>query len=279
MHMSYYKRVLEGYGKMNQKIGECVGELIGTFFLVLFGCGSVAVSVCFDEYKGIFQVGIVWGIGLCLAIYATRNLCNAHFNPAVTITMAVCKRLEWCKVPRYIISQCVGAFLGGLTVYGLFHTDIARVEAANEIVRGSAESIATAKMFGEYYSFAGISMPLAMFAEGLGTFILVFMIFSLTEDANVGKPDSGITPIFVGLTVTSCLVLFAPLTQAGLNPARDFIPRLVALMFGWGSAAFPDNIGGAFWVYILAPIIGGLIAGIFYTYVMDPLMEKKNKEK
>lgn len=253
---------------------ESIGEFIGTFFLVLFGCGSVAVSVCFDEYHGIFQVGIVWGIGLTLTIYATRNLCNAHFNPAVTISMAVCRRLSWRKVPSYLISQFLGAFTGGLAVYALFHMNIAAVEAAEGIVRGSAESIRTAKMFGEYYSFAGISMGQAFLAEAAGTFILVFMIFALTESANVGRPDNAMTPLFVGLTVTTCLVLIAPLTQAGLNPARDFAPRFVALLFGWGQAAFPDASGGAFWVYILAPIIGGLAAGLLYTKVLERFMKK-----
>ena len=253
---------------------ESVGEFIGTFFLVLFGCGSVAVSVCFDEYHGIFQVGIVWGIGLTLTIYATRNLCNAHFNPAVTIAMAVCRRLEWKKVPAYIISQFAGAFVGGLAIYALFHTNIAAVEAAKGIIRGSSESIQTAKMFGEYYSFSGISMWQAFLAEAAGTFVLVFMIFALTETANVGRPENAMTPLFIGLTVTTCLVLIAPLTQAGLNPARDFAPRLAALIFGWGQAAFPDASGGAFTVYILAPITGGLIAGLLYTKVLERFMKK-----
>ena len=191
--------------------------------------------------------------------------------------MAVCKRLKWKDVPVYIAAQCVGAFIASLVIYGLFHNNIAAVEAAGNIVRGSAESVATAKMFGEYYVFANIPMGLAAAAEAFGTFILVFMIFGLTEDANVGRPDSSITPLFIGLTVTTCIAFIAPLTQAGLNPARDFIPRLVALIFGWGQAAFPDSTGGWFWVYILAPIVGAVVAGLFYTYVLETIM-RKNKE-
>ena len=253
---------------------EAAGELIGTFFLVLFGCGSVAVSVCFHDYYGVFQIGIVWGIGLTLAIYATRQFCNAHFNPAVTLAMAVCRRLPWRKVPCYLIAQFAGAFLGGMAIYGLFHENIAAVEAASGILRGSPESIQTAKMFGEYYAFSGISSGQAFAAEAAGTFILVFMIFALTETANAGRPDDSMTPLFIGLTVTTCLVLIAPLTQAGLNPARDFAPRLAALIFGWGAAAFPDASGGAFTVYIIAPIIGGVVAGLFYTVFVKRLMDR-----
>ena len=137
---------------------ESLGEFTGTFFLVLFGLSSVAVSFCFDEYKGIFQIGIVWGIGLALTIYATRHICCAHFNPAVTLAMAVCKRCSWKKVPSYIISQFLGAFAGGLLVYGLFGSNIAKTEALLGIVRGSEGSYQSAKMFGEYYAFSGISM-------------------------------------------------------------------------------------------------------------------------
>ena len=103
-------------------------------------------------------------------------------------------------------------------------------------------------IFGEYYPNPGskaiVSLPLAMGAEALGTFLLVLMVFALTEGCNVGRPDDALAPVFIGLTVTSIICLVAPLTQAGLNPARDLGPRLVAWLMGWGDAAFPDRVGG-----------------------------------
>jgi len=261
---------------------EFMGEFIGTFILVLFGCGSVAVSVLFDLYQGIAQIGLMWGIAVCLAIYATRHLSCAHFNPAVTIAMAASKRMTVKKVPVYLIGQFTGAFIAGLCVYGLFASSIANYESINGIIRGSSESMSVAKMFGEYYSLSAdtsyISMPLAMIAEGFGTFLLVLMIFCLTEGCNLGRPDNNLAPIFIGLTVSSIICLIAPLTQAGLNPARDFGPRIVAWIFGWGNAAFPDAKGGFFFVYILAPIIGGLAAGLFFTKIIQKLMQRP-KEK
>lgn len=89
-------------------------------------------------------------------------------------------------------------------------------------------------------------MPLAMGAEAFGTFLLMLMIFCLTEGCNLGRPDNNLAPVFIGLTITSIICLIGPLTQAGLNPARDFGPRLVAWIFGWGDAAFPDQRGGFF---------------------------------
>jgi glycerol uptake facilitator protein len=115
-------------------------------------------------------------------------------------------------------------------------------------------------------------MPLAIAAEGFGSFLLVLMIFALTEGCNVGRPDDALAPVFIGLTVAMIICLIAPLTQAGLNPARDFGPRLVAWLAGWGSAAFPDQAGGFFFVYIAAPICGGLLAALFFIYLLEPAM-------
>lgn len=261
---------------MNTK--DFVGELLGTFILVLFGCGSVAVSVLFGEYTGILQIGIAWGFGVMLAIYLTRHLSCAHLNPAVSIAMVISKRMSAKKLPGYLIAQFLGAFIAGLTIYMLFSASIGGYEDANGIVRGTTESIATAKMFGEYYSTpwgnAVVSMPLAIAAEAFGTFLLVLFIFALTEGCNVGRPTDAITPIFIGLAVTSIICLIAPLTQAGLNPARDFGPRMVAWIFGWGNAAFPDSSGGFFFVYILGPVIGGAVAACFFQYILEPLMKK-----
>jgi glycerol uptake facilitator protein len=113
-----------------------------------------------------------------------------------------------------------------------------------------------------------------MGAEAIGTFLLVLMIFSLTEGCNLGRPDDRLAPLFIGLSVSSAICLIAPLTQAGLNPARDFGPRVVAWIFGWGPAAFPDRHGGFFFVYILAPVIGALVAGLLFTRILEPMMKK-----
>ena len=256
---------------------EFTGEALGAFILTLFGCGSVAVATLFNEYNSIFQIGLVWGIAVTLAIYLTRHLSNAHLNPAVTLAMVVARRMKASKIPIYIAAQLLGAFLAGLSLYALFSPSIQAFEAANGIVRGVNEaSVITAKMFGEFYPNPGnnavVGMPLAIAAEFAGTFMLVLAIIGLTDDANAGRPDSSITPLFIGLTVSSVIWLIAPLTQAGLNPARDFGPRMVAAATGWGRYAFPDNCGGFFWVYILAPAAGGVTAAL-----LEPVMKGINK--
>jgi len=259
---------------------EFIGEALGTFLLVLFGCGSVAVSVLFGAYQGIVQIALVWGIGVTLAIYLTRHLSCAHLNPAVSIAMVIGKRMLARKLPVYLIAQFTGAILAGLVIYLLFGPSIAAYESLHRIIRGTPESVQTAKMFGEYYQGAGssavVSLPLAIGAETFGTFVLLLMIFALTEGCNIGRPNDALAPLFIGLTVSSIICLVAPLTQAGLNPARDFGPRLVAWVTGWGPAAFPDQVGGFFFVYILGPIIGGILASLFFVYFLEPAMKGSN---
>jgi len=253
---------------------EFKGEVLGTFVLVLFGCGSVAVSVLFNAHHGLMQIALAWGIGVTLAIYLTRHLSCAHLNPAVTLAMVLSKRMSLKKLPVYFLAQFIGAFMAGIAIYLLFSPSISSFESANGIVRGSADSVSVAKIFGEYYpspgSGAEVSMILAIGAEAFGTFLLCLMIFALTEGCNVGRPEDAIAPLFIGLTVSSIICLIAPLTQAGLNPARDFGPRMVAWIMGWGSAAFPDHSGGFFLVYILGPFIGGSIASLFFIKAFEP---------
>lgn len=255
---------------------EFIGETLGTFLLVLFGCGSVAVSVLFNGYQGIMQAAIVWGIGVTLAIYLTRHLSCAHLNPAVSLAMVIGRRMSVRKLPVYLIAQFSGAILAGLAVYLLFGSSISVYESAHSIIRGTAESVQTAKMFGEYYSIPGssavVSLPLAIGAEAFGTFLLILMIFALTEGCNLGRPQDALAPVFIGLTVSAVICLIAPLTQAGLNPARDFGPRMVAWATGWGAAAFPDQVGGFFYVYIVAPIVGGILASLFFVHLLEPAM-------
>jgi len=263
-------------------IQDFCGEILGTFVLVFFGCGSVAVSVLFSAYQGLFQVAAVWGIGVTLAIYASRALSCAHLNPAVSIAFVYAKRMPIRKLPVYLVGQFAGAFLAGLLLYLIFSGSITKFESAYNIIRGSFESVRTAMIFGEYFPNPSIEQAVisvtwlnAFIAEGVGTFLLVLFIFSLTEGCNVGRPDSRISPVFIGAGVAGIICIIAPLTQAGLNPARDFGPRLVAYLNGWGQAAIPGPKGGFFAVYMIAPVVGGILAAFIFTKVIQPLMESK----
>ena len=260
---------------------DFLGEFIGTYLLVFFGCGSIIVSVLYSAFSGLFEVAAIWGIGVTLAIYATRHLSCAHLNPAVSVAMVLAGRMRIGKLVPYFAGQFLGAFVAATALFLLFSSSIANYENNKHINRGAPESIKTAMLFGEFYPNPGngvsseVSTAQAASAECVGTFLLVFLIFSLTEGCNIGRPDNAFAPVFIGLTVTIIICIIAPLTQAGLNPARDLSPRLFSYLAGWGKAAFPDNNFGLF-VYGLSPIFGASLAALFFTKVVEPIFLAKN---
>jgi len=265
---------------LQEHIHGFAGEALGTFILVFFGISAVAVSVLFSAHTGLFQVAIVWGIGVFLAIYCTRHLSCAHLNPAVSLAMVLAKRMELRRLPVYWLAQVIGAFLAGAILYLLFSGSINNFEQVHHLMRGDGNSLGTAMIFADYFPNPGApanivsaSQLTAFLGEALGTFLLVTTIFMLTEGCNVGGPPSSIAPVMIGLTVTVIITSLAPLTMAGLNPARDFGPRLFAYVAGWGRIAIPGPRGGFFTIYILGPLLGGVIAAWLFTWVWEPLMK------
>ena len=252
------------------------GEVIGTYLLVLFGTGSVASAVLSGAQVGLWQVAAVWGFGVTLAIYVSAGLSGAHLNPAVSLSMALLRPADFPagRLLPYVGAQLAGAVLAGGTVAALFAPLLRRFEAAREIVRGAPGSELSAMVFGEYFpnpamfgtdaaARALVSPWQAALVEGFGTAVLVLVIFALTSPRNADRPGANLAPFFIGFTVAVLISLFAPLTQAGWNPARDFGPRLVAFTLGWGSIAIPGPEGG-FWAYIVGPLVGGPLGGLVW---------------
>lgn len=242
------------------------GEFSGTFLLVFIGCGTVALDILFGTFGSLYLVALIWGIGVALAIFATRSICPAHLNPAVSIAMSIMGKLDVKKLPFFLLAQFAGAFAAGGALYFLVSDSLVQFEVANSIVRGTPESIRTAAMFGEFFPNPGfsdiqISWVQAGLLEGVGTFSLVFFIVLFTEKVKLHR---NAVPVLIGLTVSVLIIFIAPYTQAGLNPARDFGPRLFASLFGWGEAAFPLPSSSFLTVYILGPILGGALIALMF---------------
>ncbi len=272
-------------------VGVMFAEGLGTFMLVLFGCGSVHTAVLLGAQNGLWQVAVVWGIGIALAIYTVDAISGAHINPAMTLAFATWGRHPWERVLPYILAQLAGAFLGAAVLFAQFAGHIAAKEQEKGVVRGEPGSIVTAMCYGEYSpnpgslaSAAGpydavqheslkarFSHTAACFAEFLGTMILACVVFALTEPRNRARPKANLAPIFIGLTVSALISILAPLTQAGFNPARDFGPRLFAYFAGWGSVAIPGMADPAWLtVYIVSPMVGAVVGGGVYQYLLRP---------
>jgi glycerol uptake facilitator protein len=264
-----------------------VGELLGTFLLVLFGTGSVACAVLTGALQGLWQVAVVWGFGVTIAIYCSAALSGAHLNPAVSLAFALLRPKSFppSRLLPYCAAQLLGAIAAGLVVWVTFAPFLARFELREGLVRGTEGSERAAMIFGEYFpnpavfgtgpeAAALVSPPVAMLVEALGTAVLVLVIFALSDPDNAAAPEPTLVPFFVGFTVAMLISLFAPITQAGWNPARDFGPRLVALLAGFGTVAIPGPHGG-FWIYIVGPMLGAVVGGAIYERLIGPLLPRR----
>lgn len=268
-----------------------VAEFLGTFLLIFFGCGAVHAAVLTGAQSGLWQVAIVWGVAIMLAIYAIGAVSGAHINPAVTVASAVWRQFPVTRVVPYIVAQLAGAFLAAAVLFVLFEPHIAAKEASKGVVRGQPGSEMTAMCYGEYYPAPGslgdgeepysaeahaklksrMSQSRAFLAEVLGTMILAFVIFAVTDEHNPGSPINRMAPVFIGLTVSVLISVIAPLTQACFNPARDFGPRVFAFFAGWGEIALPGFSDlGWLTVYIIAPIVGAVLGGGLYDFAIRP---------
>ncbi len=267
---------------MNGLRSAIAGEVLGTWLMVLIGTGSVACAVLTGALQGLWQVAVVWGLGVAIAIYTSAALSGAHLNPAVTLAFALLRpdRFSRSRVLPYVAAQLVGAVAAGLVVWAAFSPFLARFEAKEGLVRGAPGSERAAMVFGEYFPNAAmfgtgsdaqalVSPLQAAVVEGFGTLILVLVIFALTDPDNAAAPEPTLVPVVVGATVAVLIAVFAPITQAGWNPARDFGPRLVALLAGYGPIAIPGPQAG-FWAYIAGPLIGGPLGGLLYERGLRP---------
>ncbi|MBU0606931.1 MAG: MIP family channel protein [Armatimonadetes bacterium] len=259
---------------------EMAAESVGSYILCFFGPGSVAVAVLTGEHKGLWQVASVWGFAIALAIYAVGSVSGAHLNPAVTLAMAAYRKFPPGRILPYVLAQMIGGVLAAATLLALFNATCVHFEAAHHLVRGAPGSQLSAMWFGEYFpnpavygtdaeAFLQVGVKTAFLAEAVGTAFLLFFIMALTDHRNdLSASKSNLHPLFIGFAVAIIISILAPLTQAGLNPMRDFAPRIVAYFAGWGPIAIPGPRGVEVWVYLLAPLVGGLVgAGAYQALI------------
>lgn len=270
----------------------CLAEALGTGIIVYFGCGAVHVAVLTDALVGLWQVAIVWGLAVMLAIYVTAGVSGAHLNPAITVGLAGWQKFSWSRVGPYIFAQVAGAFVAAAILYVMFAVLLSAKEEQKRVVRGGPGSEITAMCYGEYFpnpgSLAGGTEVFsqadldrlnerfpewkACFAEVIATLLLALVVCATTDPKNSAGPGK-LAPAFIGLTVTALICVIGPLTQACMNPARDFGPRLFAYLAGWDAIAIPGPRGlGILTVYILSPIAGAILGVGLYQLVIGPAM-------
>ncbi|KAI0321203.1 aquaporin [Amylostereum chailletii] len=237
--------------------------------LTLLGCGvnaqvtlnsSTAVSA---SPKGDYlSVSIIWAAGLALGVWVSGGISGGHCNPVVTLALAIFRDFSWKKVPWYLIGQFFGAWLGALLVYANYFHAIDLFEGG----KGIRTTPGTASFFG-VYTPDYLPAANAFFDEFIGTFILVLVIFAVTDKRN-NPPPSGLVPLAIFVTLLGIAGAFGSQTGFALNPARDLGPRIMTSMVGYGHAVY--NYRSQFWLWcpLLGPVAGGLTAAFIYDALL-----------
>lgn len=242
--------------------GECLAEFIGTGLLIFFGVGCVAALVLTGAEFGQWEVSIVWGFGVAIAIYCTAGVSGAHINPAVTIALAAFHGFDKQKVLPYIVAQMAGAFCSAALVYGLYSNLFTDYEIVHNFARSSEEALSTAGIFSTY-PHASLSFLGALAVEFVITAVLMFGILALGDENN-GASRGPMNPLLIGVLIAVIGGSLGPLTGFAMNPARDFGPKLFAYFAGWDHALTGAKDIPYFIVPILGPIAGACFGGWLY---------------
>jgi glycerol uptake facilitator protein len=262
-------------------VGEYASEFLGTFVLIMFGVGSVAMAVAalnqsgrgtriFDASGDWLLIAWGWGLGVVLAVYVAGGISGAQINPAITLALALRRKFPWSKVPGYWLAQLLGAFAAAALVYANYKGAIDSYERANKIDRGDLNSIPTFSIFATFPAQYLHNWVGPFVDQVIGTALLAGIVFAVTDEFN--QPvRANLAPFVVGLIVVAIGISFGANAGYAINPARDLGPRLFALVAGWGDVAFPGDYGNVntyFWIPIVGPLLGGAIGAYVYDLVI-----------
>ncbi|EHP0637224.1 TPA: propanediol diffusion facilitator PduF [Escherichia coli] len=253
---------------MNDSLkAQCVAEFLGTGLFLFFGIGCLCALKVAGASLGLWEICIIWGLGISLAVYLTAGISGAHLNPAVTIALCLFASFPARKVLPFCVAQLAGAFGGAVLAYSLYSSLFTDFESAHNIVRGSAESLQLASIFSTYPA-AAINVWQAALVEVVITSMLMGLIMALTDDGN-GVPKGPLAPLLIGILVAVIGASTGPLTGFAMNPARDFGPKIFTWFAGWGEIAMTGGRNIPYFIVpIIAPIIGACVGAAIYRYLI-----------
>jgi aquaporin Z len=221
-------------------------EVLGTFWLVLGGCGSAVLAAAFPQHGiGFAGVALAFGLTVLTGAYAFGPISGGHFNPAVTVGLWVARRIPSRDVLPYIVAQVVGAIVAAAVLY---------------VIASGATGFSTAGGFASNgygdHSPGGYSLTACIVCELVLTFMFLMVILGATDE----RAPGGFAPIAIGLALTLIHLISIPVTNTSVNPARSTGPALFA--GGWAIAQL--------WVFWVVPLAGGAVAGILYPLLFGP---------
>lgn len=222
---------------------RAIAELVGTYVLVLLGTLSVVTMVVFfkgPDMAGLLLIGLAFGVAVMVMIYAFGHISGTHINPAVSIALWATGRLPAKDLVGYIVAQLIGAVLASITI-----VIIVGQRAVDAGLGGTSPGV-------------GVSYWQAIVSEAVMTFFLVLAIWGSAVDDRAPKGFAGLA---IGFVVAADIWVSGPITGASMNPARTFGPLFTETLWG-GTTAWAK-----FPIYLIGPIVGGLLAAFVYDYI------------
>lgn len=239
---------------------RCIAEFIGTFWLVLGGCGSAVLAASFPydaqfpETANFFGLGflgvsLAFGLTVLTMAYAIGHISGCHLNPAVSFGLWAGKKFPGSELLPYIVAQVLGAIVAAVVIY--------IIASGNGPVDLTGANPLASNGFGAQ-SPGGYGVFAAFLIELLLTFLFLIVILGSTD----GRAPQGFAPIAIGMCLTLIHLISIPVTNTSVNPARSTGPALIAGVFGGNLAPF-----GQLWLFWIAPIVGAILAGWVYSSV------------
>lgn len=229
---------------MNSNIQKAVAEFIGTFWLVLGGCGSAVLAAAFPEVGiGLVGVSLAFGLTVVTMAYSIGHISGCHLNPAVTVGLWAGGRFDAKEMPIYIVAQVLGAIVAAYTLLVIASGQPGYLLEPNGLAVNGVEAHSP----GGYSMFAGVLIEIVMTAF----FLLVIM------GSTHSRAPAGFAPLAIGLALTLIHLVSIPVTNTSVNPARSTGPALVV-----GGLALQQ-----LWIFWVAPIVGAVIGGGLYRWL------------
>ncbi|MFW3146000.1 MAG: aquaporin Z [Thermoplasmatota archaeon] len=245
-----------------------IAEMIGTFVLVLIGCGSAVIA---GERIGFLGISFAFGLAVLAMVYAIGPISGCHINPAITVAMWIGGKIKSKDAAAYIVVQIIGAMIAAAVLWGIasgmdgyslsdngLGQNFYGQETIKETVTIMGEDITTEVT-------TGYTMAAAFAAEVVLTFIFLMVIFGATSD----KAPKGFAGLAIGLALAFIHMVGIPITGTSVNPARSIGPAV----FVRGDAL------SELWLFIVAPLIGAAIAALVWRFILEDRVEKEEEEE
>jgi len=259
----FLEQKTSGMNKPPSLMAELIAEFLGTFVLILFGTGVVAMVVLFPAntpaatvHGGYTNITLGWGLAVTMGIYLSGKISGGHLNPAVTLSLAVFRGFPWRKVVPYSVAQTSGAFLAAALTYRDYLPAFRQVDPQLE---------RTAGVFTTFPAFPAWTQA-GFLDQVIGTALLLLLVLAITDEFNV-PPGANLAPLMIGLVVVAIGMSFGGMHGYPINPARDFGPRLFTALAGFKNNGLTDG-PRVWWVPVVAPLLGGLVGAAVYDFAI-----------